>query len=32
MKIIKEIVESIDDELEGAERYAKKATQYKDTD
>lgn len=32
MKIIKEIVESIEDELEGAECYAKKATQYKDTD
>lgn len=28
MKIIKEIVEAIHEELEGAEDYAKKATQY----
>lgn len=29
MKIIKEIIEAIHEELEGAENYAKKATQYK---
>jgi len=32
MKIIKQIVEDIEDELCGAEHYAKMATQYKDTD
>lgn len=32
MKQIKEIVELIEDELEGAEEYAKKATKYKDQD
>lgn len=32
MKIIKEIVEAIREELEGAENYAKKATQYKTDD
>lgn len=32
MKKIKEIVEVIADELEGAECYAKKATEYRDTD
>lgn len=32
MKIIKEIVEYIHEELEGAEGYAKKATQYKTDD
>lgn len=29
MKIIKRLVEDIEEELEGAENYAKKATQYK---
>lgn len=32
MKAIKHIVEDIQEELEGAEHYAKLATQYKDTD
>ena len=32
MKVIKQIVEDIEDELEGAEHYAKLATQYRDTD
>lgn len=32
MKAIKNIVEGIRMELEGAERYAKHATEYKDTD
>lgn len=32
MKMIAEIVEDIREELEGAEHYAKKATQYKDQD
>lgn len=32
MKMIAEIVEDIREELEGAEHYAKKATQYKGTD
>ena len=30
MKMIAEIVEDIREELEGAEHYAKKATQYKE--
>lgn len=30
MKVIKNLVEDIEEELEGAEHYAKKATQYKD--
>ena len=32
MKIIKNIVENIREEMEGAEHYAKLATQYKDED
>lgn len=32
MKIIKNLVEDIKEELEGAEHYAKLATQYKDED
>lgn len=32
MKMMAEIVEDIREELEGAEHYAKKATQYKDQD
>ena len=32
MKIIKNIVEDIEEEVEGAEHYALLATQYKDTD
>lgn len=32
MKIIKHLVEDIEEELEGAEHYAKLATQYKDED
>lgn len=32
MKIIKNLVEDIKEELEGAEHYAKLATQYKDDD
>lgn len=32
MKVIKEIVEMIEDEACGAEQYAKKAMQYKDED
>lgn len=32
MKMIAEIVESIREELDGAEHYAKKATQYKEQD
>lgn len=32
MKIIKQMVEDIQEELEGAEHYAKLATQYKDED
>lgn len=32
MKIIKHIVEDIREEMEGAEHYAKLATEYKDTD
>ena len=32
MKMIAEIVEDIREELEGAEHYAKKATQYKEQD
>lgn len=32
MKIIKHLVEDINEELEGAEHYAKLATKYKDTD
>lgn len=32
MKIIKHLVEDINEELEGAEHYAKLATQYKDED
>lgn len=32
MKVIKQIVEDIEDELEGAEHYAKLATQYRDDD
>lgn len=32
MKIIKCLVENIEEELEGAEHYAKLATQYKDED
>lgn len=32
MKAIKHIIENIQEELEGAEHYAKLATQYKDTD
>ena len=32
MKIIKHLVEDIQEELEGAEHYAKLATQYKDED
>lgn len=32
MKQIKQIVEDIKEEMEGAEHYAKLATQYKDTD
>lgn len=32
MKIIKHIVEDIEEELEGAEHYAKMATKYKDSD
>lgn len=32
MKIIKNLVEDIEEELEGAEHYAKLATQYKDED
>lgn len=32
MKVIKCLVEDINEELEGAEHYAKLATQYKDED
>lgn len=32
MKIIKELVENINEEVEGAEHYAKLATKYKDED
>lgn len=32
MKVIKEIVEQINEEISGAEHYAKMATQYKDED
>lgn len=32
MKVIKNLVEDIQEELEGAEHYAKLATQYKDED
>lgn len=32
MKQIKQIVEDIKEEMEGAEHYAKLATQYKDSD
>lgn len=32
MKQIKELVENIRDEISGAEKYAKAATQYKDTE
>lgn len=32
MKVIKCLVEDIQEELEGAEHYAKKATEYKDDD
>lgn len=32
MKVIKHLVEDIEEEMEGAEHYAKLATQYKDTD
>lgn len=32
MKVIKHLVEDIEEELEGAEHYAKLATQYKDED
>lgn len=32
MKIIKCLIEQIEDETEGAEEYAKKATEYKDED
>ena len=32
MKIIKHLVEDIEEELEGSEHYAKLATQYKDED
>lgn len=32
MKVIKQIVESIEGELKGAEHYAKLATQYRDSD